>query len=215
MSNDGTYSLDAAYGISAEIKNHWQNIPMSMTTPVIEAFKSQKVIYVETLEQLHDQYPDTQENNISEYILPVVAIPIIRQGLAICVITLNGSEIKLTDEKRTFLELIGTMIGIVLRFTHFHNSHEHSRPARSELEGQPLTLREQEIQQLMRLGKTNRQIAQELGYSESTIRQDAVSLPTPVGGWYAFEITPQNKSTPTISVSVSSSQIRSPLIINS
>lgn len=42
-----------------------------------------------------------------------------------------------------------------------------------------------------------------------------VTLPTPVGGWYAFEITPQNKTTPTISVSVSSSQIRAPIITNS
>jgi hypothetical protein len=48
----------------------------------------------------------------------------------------------------------------------------------------------------------------------SISQSGSVSLVLPSNSWYAFELNPKNSVTPTVSISVSSSQIRSPIISN-
>jgi hypothetical protein len=48
-----------------------------------------------------------------------------------------------------------------------------------------------------------------------TAQSGSVSLVIPAGSWYAFQLDPKKLTTPTVSITVSSSQIRSPIILNS
>ncbi len=75
----------------------------------------------------------------------------------------------------TYLKLIANLLSINLR-REILLALEIAGPIKGLLLGLPLTPREKDIQALMGSGSTNREISVDLGFSESTVRKDSVSL---------------------------------------
>ena len=175
LNANGTFSITSTFGLLDGMKENFQNVPLSRLSPAATAMRENRIIFVETNEQLALEFPDTRSMAYPLALAPSVSIPIRKLGITIGALVLQGKSGSMDDECRDFLYLVATIIGSHLKPTG-ETKIEITIATKGVLLGLPLTKRENQVQILMGDGKTNRQISDELGYSESTIRQDAVSM---------------------------------------
>jgi DNA-binding CsgD family transcriptional regulator len=175
INTNGTFSITSTFGLMDGIKENFQNVPLSLISPAATAMRENRIIFVETDEQLALEFPDTRSKVYPLALAPSVSVPIRKRGITIGALVLQGKSGSMDAESRDFLYLVATTIGSHLKPTG-ETKIEITIASKGVLLGLPLTKRESQVQFLMGDGKTNRQISDELGYSESTIRQDAVSM---------------------------------------
>ena len=170
-----TISLISSFGVPDEFRKNRQNIPLSMRIPVCHVMSSNEPIWITKSQNQEELFPDLR--NISNRVLGdfICTIPIRKFGVPIGSLTIVGTVLPETENFKIFLELLGLMVAS--RFSASGNFIELlSQGVKAKNSLSPLTDREILIQKNMKKGLTNAQIALELGYSESTIRQAAVIL---------------------------------------
>jgi hypothetical protein len=165
LNANGTFSMTSTFGLMDGFFENLQNVPLSTLTPVATAMRENRIIYVETTEQLALEFPDTRSMNYPVPLAPSVAVPIRKLGITIGALALLRESGSMDEEGRDFLYLIATIIGSHLKPTG-ETKIEINIATKGVLLGLPLTKRENQVQILMGDGKTNRQISDELGYSE-------------------------------------------------
>ena len=175
INNDATVSLVSGFGVSNEFKADRQNIPLSSRLPASQTINRNEPVWVTANDNLDELFPDLHmipNRIVNDFIY---AIPIRKFGTAIGSLVILSHRLPETDNFKIFLELLGLMIA-----SRFSASGDFIEllPYESKVRVPmiPLTNREILIQKNMKKGLTNAQIALELGYSESTIRQAAVIL---------------------------------------
>jgi len=180
LNSDATFSLVSGFGISDEFRTERQNISLTSQVPASYVIKNNESIGLLSPREVIDSFPDLEDIKNKLETKSTYAIPIRKFGLPIGSITIMGDNLPDTENFKIFLELLGLMIA-----SRFSVSGEFiellSREIRIGKSKIPLTNREILIQKNMKKGLTNAQIAMELGYSESTIRQAAVTLFTKLG----------------------------------
>lgn len=172
---NNTYSATSHFGFDDGLHANWQGVSLATKTPVVDSMRTGEIIVVETLDQMNVLYPITSHLSPAEHYYPLVAVPLKKVGFTIGALGLLGSESTTSDDCLMFLRLVGELISIKLIAD---TIALESLVVKDEIKNasKVLTDREQAIQLRMAQGKTKRTISEELGYSESTIRQDAVSL---------------------------------------
>lgn len=87
-------------------------------------------------------------------------------------------EVENNSENKIYLEALGSLINLYLQFT--DGANETSRRKISESKeiriGMKLTERQEVILDMVKAGMTNPAIAEQLGYSESLIRQETMAI---------------------------------------
>jgi DNA-binding CsgD family transcriptional regulator len=175
VSSMGKYSSIGSYGCMALVKSDRQDISTSSLTPIALAIRSNRIVVTENNKKLGTDFPGAADVPFLMEANSFIAVPIHRFGMTLGAYAVaGGTEIE-TEPDLPFLELIGTLIAGKL-ISQVATKLEITIASKEVLIGIPLTKRESQVQILMGDGKTNRQISDELGYSESTIRQDAVSM---------------------------------------
>jgi DNA-binding CsgD family transcriptional regulator len=172
---DGTYSLTSSFGFSENMEEKLNHAPLEISSPVVDSIRRSRILWIETSEALNQEYPTYARETPIEFRAPIIAIPLFKRGLPIGALGIFGSEEKLSADAFEYLELISALLATNLR----HGillALEISDPYKGLLLGLPLTPREKDIQILMGGGSTNREISVDLGFSESTVRKDSVSL---------------------------------------
>ncbi len=172
---DGTYSLTSSLGFSEKIKEKLAHATLEISSPIVDAIRGSRIVWVENSEALRLDYPAFTLEAPMEVSAPIIAIPLLKRGLPIGALGIFGSNEKLTSDAFEYLELISALLATNLR----HGillALEIADPYKGLLLGLPLTPREKDIQILMGEGSTNREISVDLGFSESTVRKDSVSL---------------------------------------
>ncbi len=163
VKKDGLVSMSAGFGAVPKSKNDHQNLSLNNQSPVTKAIRLNRLVKVDGNSRSKGTQTSAQ-----------IALPIRKLGAPIGCIGLIGKELALSDQGMKFLELLSLIIS--LRFYAENHYNESIRINRTALLGDPLSDRERMIQALMARGRTNLEIAEELGFSDSTIRQDAIRL---------------------------------------
>jgi DNA-binding CsgD family transcriptional regulator len=172
---DSSLTLTAVYGYSEEGKNKIHVRRSDGAYPLMLAITRNKVIFIEDLKQMFADYPGTQQQSHLDIRVPIIIVPLHKLGITIGAISIEGGNLTNTSQTVKFLELLGAMIVPKLNAVNV-SKVQFSEGSKEVIRGLSLTKREHLIQARMADGKTNKQIAKELGFSESTIRQDAVNL---------------------------------------
>jgi DNA-binding CsgD family transcriptional regulator len=180
VDSHGTYSLTASYGVSDASLPAWDKVSMDSVGPIVDALRRTVVVSVTSPADLLERYPQALTSQYREFGAPMIIVPMSKLGNTAAAIGLAGSLVDMTPEYSAFFEVIAGLVALKLR------SQEDvvecgSGPPKRNLRGGVLTYRQELIQALMALGKTNQEIAEELGYSESTIKQDAIVLFSKLG----------------------------------
>jgi len=176
ITKDGCLSPIGAFGLPDEIVNSWGSIPLSKNTPLSDAVKQNKLILLHKKDSL-SRYPILKDHApIPQDWGTFLVCPTLPYGSI--AITLNDLP-KMNRELEQFIKTVGYII-----FLHFHSEKSAPRSQReSRFQGISkgsgvLTERQKLITKLIEKGYSNPQIAVEIGYSESLVRQETMAIYT-------------------------------------
>lgn len=172
---EGFLRLIASFGLSAETVLSQQHIPLDKDLPSTRAIRQNKIVWFDGLDNLSTEFPSISEFPHPLNLEAVVAIPIRKVGSHIGALLFSGSNLPISDSGLEFLEVMSSIIGLWYLYRDALAQQTLTAPLKLALDLE-LTPREHLIQGLMARGWTNLQIAEDLGFSNSTIGQDGMSL---------------------------------------
>ena len=174
ITKDGCISPIGAFGFPDEIVNSWGNIPLNINAPLTDAVKQDKLIILHQRDSL-SRYPILKDYaTIPQDWETYLVCPTLPYGLI--AITLNDSP-KMNRELEQFIKTVGYIVSL-----HNHREKTASKGPRESriqesLKGSGvLTERQKLIKNLIQKGFSNPQIASEIGYSESLVRQETMAI---------------------------------------
>lgn len=171
VSKSGLINITGSFGASLDNLASWSNIDPNTNHPVAKTLNENSPTFIRTLPKWPKGYSHTLDLNIDENFKTFLCFPIARHNSLFGALSLFSTEIlKLSKQDLEFYSIIANMV--ILRF----EPQEDSNSSTSGHYKSSLNEREIAIVDLIKLGKTNAEIAIVLGYSESTIRQDTIKI---------------------------------------
>jgi DNA-binding CsgD family transcriptional regulator len=171
---DGYIAPVATFGIPAHLLENWGNISLSIKVPFCDAVKEDKVVLLKKEESL-ERYPSLANfEAITQEWESYLVCPILPYGLI--ALTLDSTP-KVDKQFELFLKTVG---GIT--FLHFYRSKSRGENGnngqrdRSVKKSGVLTARQETIKSLMEKGLSNPKIAEQIGYSDSLVRQETMAI---------------------------------------
>ena len=193
LESKGVLKPRSAFGVDLQELNMLDHeFPLREESPCSDAIKDQKLVFVENLQSEKTRFKETCLAPLPPHINSVVAFPVNEGARAIgALLAISPSKKMKSPQLVDILQAIATTIGALLteesRRRHFPSTHngevqmnrkseiteysELSTPSNSEL-----TERQNLILQMIADGRTNADIADLLGYSESLIRQETIRI---------------------------------------
>lgn len=173
---DGMVRPIDAFGYSEEQMNGWREFPLSDRLPVTDAIRNDQLVWLADSEDWHREYPELTKypgdlasktfiaTSIDIYGAPAGALGIMSQ-----------TQIEPTPELISFVSAVAAMVALFLSRV---NEGRFSNIVRGRLgfNGSYLSIRQMKILELMAQDFTNPQIGKELGFSESTVRQETMRI---------------------------------------
>ena len=175
LDDDGYIRVIASFGLDREIVDAIQHLPLETDLPSTRAIRFNKIVYFDGMDTITSEFPTITEIGHPHSRKSAVAIPIRKVGSPIGALVISGTDLPLSENGLEFLEVMSSTIGLWYLYREALARQILTAPLKiaTELE---LTHREHLIQGQMARGWTNLQIAEDLGFSNSTIRQDGMSL---------------------------------------
>ena len=193
LHSNGHLKPTSAFGINLdEMQISQESFSLHAFTPCSEAIKEQKLVFVDNFREAKHSYQVLAPLDIPPHFNSLVAFPIILGG------NIFGVMLGLSPRKKVkspqlieVLQAIATTIGsLLIGATKNGKSHTHAtsettfvipraepeNQSENIREGSDLTERQRLILQMIADGRTNADIADLLGYSESLIRQETIRI---------------------------------------
>lgn len=170
VTSDGHIEMRSSFGFDSEYIGQWQRIPVSVDIPLTESIAKDECVLVPSKKEFFRKYPDLKNlGTVDDNWNCCIAVPMQSQGAYFLV--LHGTP-TMDQDFEHYLRSIASLIVLHLRT-------EISRPRRSvakEVAREKLSDRQVLICDLVRRGYTNPEIAKEIGYSESLVRQETIAI---------------------------------------
>ncbi len=175
LDSNGTIRPVGQFGFSAEVMKSWSVSSINEDIPTADALKTNNIIWVADKNDWDREYPELAKYKTDYTTNTFIAWPITVRGahMSVLGLCLNRSEAP-TPTLISFFETIGGIIALQLS--------KSTRVNSSTLEDEVLTKlnlftrRQRDVIRLVTEGLTNTQIGIELGFSESTIRQETMRI---------------------------------------
>lgn len=171
VTNRKTVRARASYGVNQKLYSDWQEFPLDWKLPVTDALTEERLVWINSLPNWPDEYPLLKDVTYSKPVRTQIIIPILRFNSAIACLGIVTSDPLEPDEE---LELFFLTIANLLSLHLFRQARE-----RKKLESPNVySLTDRQIQILTHIAnkKTNIEIGEIMGYSESTIRQETMRI---------------------------------------
>jgi hypothetical protein len=170
VEKDGHLLMKSSFGFEEKYISQWERIPLALNVPIVEAVRNSSEALFLTKEEFFANYPQVNSLGIvgTDW-ESCVASSIQFEGAYMLVF---NSVPKIDSDFKSFLQTIGHLISL-----HLHDSNLHFKnEALSNLPRKALTSRQELIRDLLVKGFSNPYIAQEIGYSESLVRQETIII---------------------------------------
>jgi len=175
LSDDGYVTPVAAFGFDRVALASWGKFPLSTQIPITEAVRNDRCVLIDSAEELLQRYPIIGEmEDVSYDWASVLALPMLPFGVAFAVL---GSTPTWDEELELYLRLVGSVVALhLIRVRRLKEIPEFRRGKTSKPSGIELSSRQKVILEMLSKGATNSEIALEIGYSESLIRQETIEI---------------------------------------
>lgn len=173
---DGMVRPIDSFGYSEEQMDGWKEFPLSEKLPVCDAIRNDQLVWIADREDWERDYPelanypgDHASKTFIATSVDIFGAPAGALGI------MSRLQVCPTPELVSFVAAIGGMVGLYLsrvshgRFAQVVRGNEGAN-------GEFLSPRQMRILDLMSQSYTNPQIAKELGFSESTVRQETMRI---------------------------------------
>ena len=172
LDNDGKLRYVGGYLKHDLLRENWAPIDLNTQLPVADCIRTQEIVWLNGPEEWESIYPMMNEFKLTSDFQTIINIPIKVEGHPIaCWGISSSSNIKRTPELISYLTVIGGMTALFAR-----NMSEFKSARQDGISRKVLSRRQNKILDLIREKLTNREIGEELGYSESTIRQETMRI---------------------------------------
>jgi DNA-binding CsgD family transcriptional regulator len=176
LHNDGMVRPLDAFGFSEEQTAGWQEYPLSAKLPITDCIKNDQLIWLADAKDWELEYPELAKYPGDVRLETFIACSIDIYGAPAAALGIMcKAKISPTPELISFVLAVSAMVALFLsRMT----EGRLENPVRPEMgaSGEFLSLRQMKILDLMAQDFTNPQIAKDLGFSESTIRQESMRI---------------------------------------
>lgn len=173
LESDGNLVLKSSFGFDPQYISQWERIPLFIDIPINNAIRNDEVYVFLNQEDFFARYPAAESlGTVSRDWVSCFAGPV--QSLGSFLVVLNGN-IETCLEFDHFVRAVGNLLALhIMDQVPVHElvsmkSSLHSTQRR-------LTPRQELIRDLLVKGFTNPQIAAEIGYSESLVRQETIAI---------------------------------------
>ena len=171
VTNRKTVRARASHGVNQKTFRQWQEFPLEWKLPVTDALTEKRLVWIDSLPDWPEEYPLLQGVNYDAPIRTQIVIPILRFNAPVaCIGIASVKQITPDDELAIFFTTIANLISLHL----FRQARD-----RKKLESPNVTsLTDRQVQILAYIAekRTNIEIADIMGYSESTIRQETIRI---------------------------------------
>ena len=174
ITREGFIAPVGSFGLPQATVNGWGNIPLALKAPLTDAVKQDKIILLKR-EDAIEKYPALSGfEGIPEAWETYLVCPTLPYGLI--ALTLDSSP-KLSRETEEFLRTISSLVSLHHQKDKLKKRMKGNNVSnRSSGNNGALSERQTLIKKLMEKGFSNPQIAAEIGYSESLIRQETMAI---------------------------------------
>lgn len=174
ITGEGHLKTESSFGLPQEIVNHLGTVQLGDETPIIAGFRSNQFALI-SREDSKEVFPNLHEGNgMPENVASLVLCPILPYGGF--ALALN-CEPESNHELEMFFRAVGTLATLHFNRLQFDSSQVLRKSQRSTQNGDvELTQRQMLIKKLMENGYTNIAIANEIGYSESLVKQETMAI---------------------------------------
>lgn len=177
VTSTATLKKVSSFGISDPELATWAELPLSAKFPCTDSIKQNKVIWVVGEKGWERQYPTLESLPHKDQARSFVSIPLVRYTSPVGSLGFFSSrELERDPGLENFLSTVAKMISFVLYRNSNHIATGQKRGIIDQSKSRALSPRKKQILALISQNKTNSQIADLLGFSESTIRQETIHI---------------------------------------
>jgi DNA-binding CsgD family transcriptional regulator len=175
VADDGFLNPVAGFGFEKLTIASWGRFPISMHIPITEAVRTDQCIVIDSGEDFLKRYPILNEiENVSLDWEAVMAWPMLPYGVGFALL----DRVPVLDEHfEHYLRLTGAVIALhLLRNPSDLEIPEFQGASAKKIPPTALSNRQKVILEMLSKGATNSEIATEIGYSESLVRQETIEI---------------------------------------
>jgi len=174
ISGEGLLKAESSFGLPQEIVNHLTDVRLGEERPIVAGFRNNQFAVI-SRQDSKEVFPELHEaDGMPENVASVILCPILPYGgfgLAL------NREPETNYELEMFFRAAGTLATLHFNRLQFTDSPVSRKSHRSSQNGKvELTQRQMLIKKLMENGYTNIAIANEIGYSESLVKQETMAV---------------------------------------
>ncbi len=166
-----TVRARASFGVDQTLYSDWQEFPLDWKLPVTDALVEKRIVWINSLPEWPVEYPLLKDVKFSTELRTQIVVPIFRlENCVGCLGIVSETSLSPDEEIDLFLQTISHLISLHI--------YRQSRD-RKKLESPNVTsLTDRQVQILAHIAekRTNIEIADIMGYSESTIRQETIRI---------------------------------------
>lgn len=173
---DGMVRPIDAFGYSDEQMAGWKEFPLTDNLPVTDAIRNDQLIWLADSSDWHREYPELTKYPGDLASKTFIAISIDIYGAPAGALGIMSQEqIQPSPELISFISAVGGMVALYLSRI---NEGRYAQIVRGPMNMSQnfLSPRQMKILELMAQDFTNPQIGKELGFSESTVRQETMRI---------------------------------------
>jgi DNA-binding CsgD family transcriptional regulator len=170
--NDGKMRFAGGHNLPSQTTDKWPSFDIDTELPLTECVRNQETIWLTGKDEWESNYPLMKEYPVNPSLKTFINTPMRVEGHPIAALGLSSrAELKRSPELASFIAAVSGLTGL------YAQNLPEFRGARQEgISRRILSRRQNNILNLMREKLTNREIGDELGYSESTIRQETMRI---------------------------------------
>ena len=174
LTESGAISPLGLFGWSPQELETFTEVPFNVRLPICDSIRENEIIVVTNGLAFYEQYPLMQGLKLSQPWITGVAIPVYPLG---GLIVTFATTIQMTEPMKLFFTAIGSLLGLhASRLPGVMTTVGNEIEREINLSPMALTNRQSVIAELLEKGFSNAQIGVKLGYSESLIRQETVTV---------------------------------------
>ena len=170
--NDGKVRFAGGHNIPVESSEKWPEFDLNLPLPLTECVRNRQKIWLNGREEWELQYPMMKDFSINPELKTFINVPLQVEGYAIAAMGLSSRiDLPHSADMSSFINAVSGIVGIYAQnLPEFRGARQQGTSRRV------LSRRQNNILNLIREKLTNREIGDELGYSESTIRQETMRI---------------------------------------
>ena len=171
VTNRKTVRARASHGVDQSKFQDWQEFPLDWKLPVTDALVEKRIVWINSLPEWPEEYPLLKGVAYEGPARTQIIVPIFRLNSSVGCLGFVSSKILDPDEEvALFLQTIANLISLHI----YRQARERKKQESPNVSS--LTDRQVQILAFIADRKTNIEIADAMGYSESTVRQETIRI---------------------------------------